>query len=341
MKITIIGIDTAKHVFELHGADERGRTVLSKQLRRGQLMKLLAQLAPCRVGLEACAGSHHLGRQLKRLGHEPKLMNPYEVKAYVRGDKTDAHDAEGVCEATSRERVRSIPVKSVEQQAMLSVHRVREQWVKTRTALSNQLRGLMYEFGVVVGQGRARLMSALPEVLEDGDNELPDSVRELLARQGEWLREVDKEVKRHDRELGRQARAHPVCRRLLSVPGIGPLTATALVALVGDGRQFNNGRQLAAWLGVVARKHGTGGKVRLLGMSKRGNGYARKLLVHGGRSVVTASASRHDAHHRWAQAVAVRRGRNIAAVAVANKNARIAWALMVHGGEYDSARASA
>lgn len=340
MSIMTIGIDTAKQVFELHGQDAQGRTVLSKQVSRTQLLKVMARLPRCRVGLEACAGSHHWGRQLEALGHEPKLMNPRDTKAYVQGDKTDAHDAEGICEAVSRPRMRFVPVKSVEQQAMLSVHRVREQWVKGRTALSNQIRGLLGEFGVVVPKGRERLMGTLAQVLEDASNGLPDTLRALLARQGQWLRELDAEVKHYDQELERLARAHPVCRRLLTIPGIGPVTATALVALVGDARQFRNGRQMGAWLGLVARQRGTGGKVVLLGMSKRGNRYLRTLLIHGGRSMLNAAARRDDAHHRWARSLAARRGKNIAAVAVANKNARIAWALMAHGGDYDGALAA-
>lgn len=340
MKITTIGIDTAKRVFELHGVDEQGHTVLSKQVTRGRLLGVMATLPRCRVGMEACAGSHHWARQFERLGHEPRLMNPRDVKPYVRGDKTDEHDAEGICEAVSRPRMRFVAVKSEEQQALASLHRVREQCKKQRTALVNQLRGLLGEFGVVVARGRAALMRALPEVLEDASNELPMGVRELLARQGEWLRGLDEEVLHYDAQLRRIARRHPVCRRLLTIPGIGPVTATALVALVGDAGRFRNGRQMSAWLGIVPRKDGTGGKTRLLGISKRGDRYLRTLLIHGARSVVQAAKRREDAHHRWARALAVRRGQNIAAVAVANKSARIAWALMVHGGEYDSARSA-
>ena len=194
MKITTIGIDTAKKVFQLHGVDARGRTVLSKQVGRKQLLEVMAQLPACRVGLEACAGSHYWGRQFQALGHEPKLMNPRAVTPYVQGDKTDVHDASGVCEAVSRPRMRFVPVKSVEQQAMLAVHRVREQWVKSRTALGNQLRGLLGEFGAVMAKGRVRLMRTLPEILEDASNELPSSVRELIARQAQWLREMDGEL---------------------------------------------------------------------------------------------------------------------------------------------------
>lgn len=334
MKITTIGIDTAKRVFEVHGVDAHGSAVLHKRLSRAKLLAFMARLEPCRVGLEACAGAHYWGRRLRELGHEPKLMNPRYVKAYVQGDKDDAHDAEGMCEAASRERVPSVAVKSVEQQELMALHRVRQGLIKQRTAQVNQLRGLLGEFGVVLPRGRERLMRGLGEVLEDAQNELTVSMRELVGQLRGWLRELDARVREFDVKLDRYAREHEVCSRLRAREGIGTLGATALWGHVGDARRFRNGRQLSASLGLPPSKHGTGGQVKLGRMHKRGDRYVRTLLIHGARAVLTHAKKRDDAQSRWLQALVARRGFNVATVALANKNARIAWALMAHGDEY-------
>jgi transposase len=330
MKITTIGIDLAKSVFQIHGVDEHGKVALKRQLRREQIIPFFVKLAPCLIGMEACGGAHYWARQLEALGHTAKLMAPQFVKPYVKTNKNDAADAEGICEAVRRPNMRFVAIKSVDQQAILSVHRARQGFVKARTAQANQIRGLLSEFGIVIPQGITHIAKRMPVILEDADNGLPPSFRLLLQRLVDHLRELDRQVDELEREIQQWHRQNEISRRLAEIPGIGPITASALLASVGDVRNFKNGRQLAAWLGLVPRQHSSGGKSVLLGMSKRGDTYLRTLLVHGARSVVLATQRKVDNARSWIGQLLNRRNKNVAAVALANKNARIVWALLAH-----------
>ncbi len=289
MKITTIGIDLAKSVFQVHGVDQRGKPVVLKRLRRKQMLPYFAQLSPCLVGMEACGGARYWARKLRAQGHSVKLMAPQFVKPYVKANKTDAADAEAICEAVTRPSMRFVPIKNGDQQAVLSLHRVRQGFVKARTAQANQIRGLLAEYGITLPQGISHVANRLPEIVEDAENDLP---------------------------------------------GIGPLTASALSASIGDAKCFNNGRELAAWLGLVPRQHSSGGKSILLGISKRGDAYLRTLMIHGARSVIRVAERKTAPTDSWSTAMMKRRHSNVAAVARANKNARVVWVLLVHGREY-------
>ncbi len=336
MKITTIGVDLAKDVFQLHGVDGRGKRILRKQLKRGQVLEYFAQLGPCLVGMEACAGSHYWARELSALGHEVKLMAPQFVKPYVKTNKTDAADAEAICEAVSRPNMRFVPVKDVEQQAVLSLHRARAGFVKSRTAQVNQIRGLLGEYGVVLSRGIRQVRVGVPAILAEEDGRLPGMFRELLARLYQHLVMLDEEVYALETQIKVWHGGNEDSQRLAKIPGVGVLTATALVASIGDARSFHNGRQLAAWLGLVPRQHSSGGKPLLLGISKRGDAYLRTLMIHGARAaerVVEAGRCRTDA---WSVELGRRRPKNVVCVARANKNARIVWALLAHQRAYDA-----
>jgi transposase len=330
MNITTIGLDLAKSVFQVHGADEQGKVVLKKQLKRSQMLPFFANLPPCLIGMEACGGAHFWARKLEQLGHTVKLMAPQFVKPYVKTNKHDAADAEAICEAVSRPSMRFVPVKTGDQQAVLSLHRARQGFVKARTAQANQIRGLLAEFGLVIPQGIGSIVRRLPEILEDGQNDLPGTFRHLLQRLGEHLKELDRQVAELDLQIQRWHQETAASRKLAEIPGIGPLTASALVASIGNATSFENGRQLAAWLGLVPRQHSSGGRQTLLGISKRGDGYLRMLLIHGARAVIWAAERRLDPADSWLKRLVGRRNKNVAAVALANKNARIVWALLAH-----------
>jgi len=334
MNITHVGIDLAKTVFQVHAVDETGKTVVRRQLKRSQLLAYFAQLPACQVGMESCGGAHHWARELAALGHEAKLMAPQFVAPYRKGGKNDGNDAQAICEALGRPTMHFVAVKSAEQQAVLVVHRARELLVRERTALVNQVRGLLAEFGIVVAVGVAALRRRLPEVLEDGDNALPALVREVLGELQERLLDIETRVGHYDRRIAALAKEMEAAKRLMAVEGIGPVTATALVASVGDARVFGNARQFAAWLGLVPRQYSSGGKTRLGRITKRGDVYLRTLLIHGARALMRHLEGREDAKSRWVRAVHERRGFHKAAVALAAKNARIVWALLARGSEY-------
>ena len=336
MKITTIGIDLAKNVFQVHGVDERGKAVLKKQLKRHQVLPFFGNLLPpCLIGMEACGGAHFWGRRLQAQGHTVRLMASQFVKPYVKGNKHDAADAEAICEAVSRPSMRFVPIKNVEQQAVLSVHRARQGFVRARTAQANQIRGLLAEYGLIVPQGIHYIARRVPEILEDASNELPDTFRALLARLLEYLKELDRQIKELESQIIQWHRDSELSHKLAAVPGIGPITASALVATVGDGKNFSNGRQLAAWLGLVPKQHSSGGKTVLLGISKRGDAYLRTLLIHGARAVLWVAQRLKKLVDRWVQGLLERRNANVAAVAMANKTARIVWALLAKGRQYD------
>lgn len=334
MKVTTIGLDLAKNVFQVHGVDERGKVVLRKQLRREQVVEFFARLPACVVGMEACGSAHHWARVLQGQGHSVRLMAAQFVKPYVKSNKNDAADAEAICEAVGRPSMRFVPVKSVEQQAVLAVHRARQGFVKARTAQANQIRGLLGEVGLVVPQGLGQLRQRLPLLLQRGADELPLQLRHLIERLLGHLRELDRQVAELEVQIQTWHRSSALSRRLEKIPGIGPLTASALVASIADARSFANGRQLAAWLGLVPRQSSSGGKPQLLGMSKRGDVYLRTLLIHGARSAILAARRKVPTANTWLGQLLQRRHPNVAAVALANKNARIVWALLAHEREY-------
>ncbi|MGH8336991.1 MAG: IS110 family transposase, partial [Gammaproteobacteria bacterium] len=286
MNITTMGIDLAKNLFQVHGVDERGKAALRKQLKRTQLMNFFVNLPPCLIGMEACGSAHFWARKLSELGHTVKLMAPQFVKPYVKTNKNDAADAEAICEAVTRPNMRFVPIKNAEQQALLGLHRARQGFVVARTAQANQIRGLMAEFGLVMPQGIRCLAKKMPEILEDAENGLPGASRELFGRLFEHFRELDRHADEIEAKIQAWHREDAKSRRLQTIPGIGPLTASALVASIGDASAFKNGRQLAAWLGLVPRQNSSGGKEQLLGISKRGDTYLRTLLIHGARSVL-------------------------------------------------------
>jgi transposase len=329
MKITTIGIDLAKAVFQVHGVGERGKVAVRKQLKRSEMASYFANLGPCLIGMEACGSAHHWARKLQGFGHTVKLMSPQFVKPYVKTNKNDKADAEAICEAVSRPNMRFVSVKTVEQQAILSVHRARAGFVKARTAQANQIRGLLSEFGVVIPKGIHSIMKRIPEILEDGENGLPGTMRNLLQRLTENLKEMDRQVDELEKQIQLWHRENEASRRLAEIPGIGPITASAITATVGNAREFKNGRQLAAWMGLVPRQNSSGGKQNLLGISKRGDTYLRTLLIHGARSVIQYAEKKAD-ESSWLRKLMARRNKNVAAVALANKNARTIWALLAH-----------
>jgi transposase len=334
MKVTTVGLDLAKSVFTLHGVDEQGNTVLRRTLRRAKLLEVFAQLPSCVVGMEACSGAQHWARELRKLGHEPRIMAAEFVEPYRRGGKNDTNDAAGICEAVSRPQMRFVPIKSVEQQAVLAVHRLRQGLVEERTALANRLRGLLAEYGLIVGVGLDRLRRALPDILEDGENGIPGIAREVFADAARQLAELDVRIGDYDRRITVLARASEPVQRLMKMEGVGPITATAIVASVGDAKVFRNGRQFAAWLGLTPRQHSSGGKQRLGAMTKHGDVYLRTLLIHGARAVLRVTGLRHDPKSRWVESLRQRRPDNVAAVALAAKHARIIWALLARGQHY-------
>ena len=337
MKATTIGIDLAKNVLQVHGVDARGNAVVRKQLKRDQVLPFFGNLVACRIGMEACGSAHYWARKLEKLGHSVKLMAPQFVKPYVKTNKNDAADAEAICEALSRPNMRFVPIKNGEQQAVLALHRARQGFVTARTAQANQIRGLLSEHGIVIPQGLSHVSKRLPEILEDGENDLPGVFRQLLRRLGDHLRELHRQVGELELQIQLWHRQHDASCRLAQIPGIGPLTASALVASVGDAKSFANGRQLAAWLGLVPRQHSSGGKSVQLGISKRGDGYLRMLLVHGARAVIRVAENKPGYADSWLARLIGRRHPNIAAVALANKNARIVWALLKHDRDYRAA----
>jgi transposase len=334
MKIMTVGIDLAKNVFQVHGVDEHGKAALRKQLKRDQVAAFFANLPPCLIGMEACASAHHWARKLRGMGHDVRLMAPQFVKPYVKTNKNDAADAEAICEAVGRPNMRFVPIKNLEQQAVLALHRVRQGFVKARTAQANQIRGLLGEFGLVIPQGIAHIAARVPELIEDASNELPGSFRQLVQRLLEQLKELDRQVHEIETQIVAWHRMNDDSRKLAKVPGIGPITASAMVASVGDARSFRNGRQVSAWIGLVPRQNSSGGKTVLLGMSKRGDSYLRTLLIQGARSVIYAVQRKKTPDDGWLSRLLKRRNANVAAVALANKNARIIWALLSSDREF-------
>ena len=341
-KSSVIGLDLAKNVFQIHGVESDGEVVVRKQLNRSQMRQFFANLEPCLIGMEACGGAHYWSRELSGFGHTVRMMAPVFVKPYLKSNKNDRNDAEAICEAVQRPSMRFVQPKRPEQQAVLHLHHGRRLLVRQRVALSNHMRGILSEYGMVLPQGVKVIPRRLPVILEDGDNEVPMLARHLLA---EFKAQYDELIERIDR-IEQQIKAwhakDAVSQRLANIPGIGVLTATALAATVGEGQDFSHGRQLAAYLGLVPRQASSGGKERLLGISKRGDGYLRQLLIHGARAVIHHIRRRLKAGrpsgNPWLEQLLQRCHVNEAAVALANKMARMAWVLVARHETYRPAR---
>ena len=337
MKLSRIGIDLAKDVFQLHGADRHGKAVWKRRLRRNQWLNVLLQRAEpgCVIGMEACAGAHHWARALQSHGYTVKLIPPQFVKPYVKSNKNDANDAEAICEAMSRPTMRFVAVKSVEQQDIQATHRIRAELKDQRNAKANQIRGLVAEYGLVAPLTLRALRTAIPCWLEDAENGLTDHFRTLLHGVQVDLVALDDRVLELDREIERLANSNEITKRLQQLRGVGPMVATALVATVGTAEQFHKGRQMAASLGLTPRQYSSGDKHRLLGITKRGDVYLRTLLIHGARAVVSQAKHKDDRLSRWVTGIAKRSHTNVAAVALANKTARMAWAMLRNETNYD------
>jgi transposase len=333
-EITVIGIDLAKHIFQICGTNKAGRAILSRRVSREQLLHTLAKFDPCLVGMEACGGAHHWAREIAKLGHEVRLISPQYVKPYVKTNKNDYADAEAIAEAVTRPGMRFVAVKTVEQQAMQSLHRVREQMIKQRVACINTIHALVAEYGIVLPKQRLKFRQRVASLMEPGESRLPGKALAMLKLLTENIAGLDDKISQCDERVEALAKESEVCKRLQTIPGVGPLAATALAAAVPNAAVFKNGRELSAWLGLVPRQHSSGGKSTLLGISKRGDKYLRKLLVHGARSVITHAEGKTDRLSRWAWSKRLTRGNNRAIVALANKNARIVWALLKKGEEY-------
>jgi transposase len=334
--IKFVGIDLAKRSFHLYAVDGEGRAVLSRKLTRARLSAVVAQLPACTIAMEACGSAHHWARLFRTFGHAVRLIAPQFVKPYVKSNKNDAADAEAICEAAQRPSMRFVAVKTVEQQDIQAIHRMRSLAVERRTAQINQIRGLLLEYGIEIAQGRPAIQRRLPEILEDADNGLSARFRAELSGLAEELRHLNERVAHYDEQIEQIAQGDAQARALMTIPGLGAKGATALLAAVGeDPRLLKNGRGLAAWLGLVPRQHSTGGRERLLGISKRGDVYLRNLLIHGARAVLRCIGRKEDPTSRWATALKAHRHTNVAVVAMANKIARVAYAVMTTGKPYD------
>ena len=331
--ITLIGIDLGKHSFHLHAQDGLGRMVFRKKLSRAQLLRTLANVPACRVAMEACAGAHWLARQLASMGHEARLISPQLVRPFVVGNKNDFGDAQAICEAASRPSMRFVSPRNEAQQTVSALHRIRERLVRERTAAVNQMHGFLLEFGLSLPRGAA-LLSRLPAVLSH--ETLPARLVALLERLRGQVRYLEEQLKQVEQELLAALREDDRSRRLLEIPGIGPITASALAVELGDARQFANARQFSASIGLVPRQYSTGGKPTLLGISKRGDRNLRRLLVQCARAVMQHAESRPDALGAWIRALSTRRHSNVVACALANKLARIAWAVLARGTHYQA-----
>ncbi len=337
-QISTIGLDIAKNVFQVHGIDETGGSVVRRQLRRRQVLAFFGRLSPCLIGMEACATSHHWARELAKLGHEVRLMPPRYVKPYVKRNKNDAADAEAICEAVTRPTMRFVPIKTPEQQSVLMLHRTRQLFVRQRTALINAIRAHLAEFGIVAGVGRNGVEALLALIAKGEDERIPPPARECLMALAAQLELVKRQILGADRRVLAWHRASQISKRLEAIPGVGPLIATALVASIPDPNIFRSGRDLSAWIGLVPKQNSTGGKERLGSISKAGNRYLRKLLVVGALSVIKRAKQLGYTRHPWLVPLMQRRSVKIAAVALANKIARIAWAMMIRNEPYRAAQ---
>ena len=332
-QIKVVGLDIAKSVFQVHGVDEGGEVVVRRRLKRSRVLPFFASIEPCRIGIEACATAHFWARELGALGHDVRLMPPAYVKPYVKRQKNDAADAEAICEAVSRPTMRFVPVKTVEQQSVMVLHRSRELLMGQRVRLSNAIRSHMAEYGLIAPVGRNGLQQLIEVLDDEGDTRVPSEARLCLKMLAAQLQLVNVQVLENDRQIRVSARSTEIGRRLMEIPGIGPVIASALVATVPDPHAFRCGRNLSAWIGLVPKQNSTGGKERLGSLTKQGNRYLRKMLVVGALAVIRY-AQRNGTKRPWLVQLMERRTTKVAAVALANKTARIVWAIMVSGERY-------
>jgi len=335
MKIKLLGIDLAKNVFQLCALNQANKVLFNRAVRRPRLAATIAQLPATTIAIEACSSAHYWGRMFQTMGHTLLLIPAQHVKPFVRGGKSDARDALAICEAAQRPGLHPVPIKSIEQQDILLLHRLRQRQVHHSTALANQIRSLGREYGVIFPLGIHRLIAQLPAALEDGSNDLSPVARSALAEQLQQLQAVRQRIKALQQQIEQLVMHRPAYRDLQVLPGIGPLTASAYIAAIGDGRQFHCGRQVSAWLGLVPRQHGSGGQIQLKGMTKNGDRYLRTLLIHGARAVITRGQDNCPPLATWVQPIIARSGFNKAVVALANKLARIAWVIVTTGEAFD------
>lgn len=335
MQVVRIGLDLAKYVFEVHGVDSHGKVAVRKRLRRDAVARFFVNLPPCVVGMEASNGAHYWARVLSDLGHEVRLISPQFVTPYVKSNKNDRNDAEAICEAVGRPSMRFVPPKSVDQLAIQAVHRIRRRLVADRVRLVNQIRGLLCEHGIVMARDIAKLRRGLAVIVGNADDGLSEMIRALMRDLQAELTDLDARIAIYDRRIREIFRTSEPCQRLGKIEGIGPVTATALIAAVGDRTCFKNGRQFAAWLGLVPKQRSSGGRARLFGISKRGDRYLRTLMIHGARAALSRAGGKQDPRSLWLGKIQQRRHPNVAAVALANKKARIAWAMLSGGTSYE------
>ncbi len=336
MKIKLLAIDLAKSVFQLHGCDEIGRCVLKRKLRRAHLIEFVATLPICRIATEACASSNYWAREFRKIGHEVVLISLQFVKPFVKTNKNDSADAEAIAEAAVRPNMKFVPIKEVWQQELQALHRGRSLMLAQRVAFANALRGLLSEHGYVCRSGEKALHNQVSEILSD-EHLFSGAFRDLLIRMQSQIRILQEQINDLDRQIKKIADESEKCQRIQKIQGVGPLSATAILAAVGDPKNFKNGRHFSAWLGLVPKQHSSGGKDRLLGISKRGDSYIRSLLIHGARAALQFAHRRKDKQSCWAVQKAITRGTNKAVVALANRNARIIWALLSNNATYQPA----
>ncbi|MEK6921450.1 MAG: IS110 family transposase [Nanoarchaeota archaeon] len=328
--IKVLGIDLAKDVFQLHGTNANGKCVLRKRLSRAKLPVFVAQLKSCLIGMEACLGAHYWARTFEKMGHTVKIMAPKFVKPYIMSNKNDPNDTRGIAEAVTRPDMKFVAVKSIEQQDVLLLHRARELALKQKTAQANQIRGLLIEFGITIPQGFSKLKTLL-QILEDNQERLTERSIIVFTRLYEQFKNYDGEVEFYDQKIAQTIDQNDICKEIMKIEGVGPITASAFVATIGDAKVFKRGREVSAWIGLVPKQHSSGNTIRLSGVGKRGDSYLRKLLVHGARSVINNCEKKTDKRNKWIADKKHRLGYNKAAVALANKNARIIWAIMATG----------
>jgi len=334
MTIDVLGIDLAKNVFQLHGVDRKGHPVFKRRVMREQLLSVVAGIEPCTIAIEACTGAFCWARKFEELGHKVKIVGPQYVKPFVRGQKNDGNDAEAICTAVRQPHIPLVPKKSIEQQDIQALHRARQRMVNHRTAVVSQIRGLLLDRGIAFAKSIGRARRMIPEILASQANELTAMARDAIGELWDLLCDLDRRIESFDKKIAAVFKASEVCQRIAKIKGVGPKTATAIVAAVGDGAEFKNGRHMAAWLGLVPRQHSSGDRKVLMGISKRGDQHLRSQLVHGARSVVRVAANKNDPINQWVNQLQERRGFNRATVAVANKNARIIWAVLRTGEPY-------
>ena len=320
----------AKNVFQLHGTDSRGKRVLSKRLTRNKLAEFITNLPPCLIGIEACSSAHHWARVFGKMGHTVKMMAPQFVKPYIRSNKNDRNDARGIAEAVTRPDMKFVPNKKIEQQEVLLLHRARSLVMKQRTAQANQMRGLLAEFGIIIPKGISHL-NKFSDILEDHKDNLTTKSQAVFEQLNEQFKAYKTQLATYNEQIEMMASQDAMCKEIMKIEGVGPLTASAAIATIGDAKLFKNGREVSAWLGLVPKQHSSGNTIRLSGISKRGDRYVRTLLIHGARAVVQNCEKKTDKRSLWIADKKIRCGNNKAAVALANKNARIIWAILATG----------